>query len=172
MCTWVSSGPAYLMIPSMSPPWWKVCGAQYRNETQSASMPRTRSTPARPSSTKSSGCGSSTSRMPSRTKTGASSSSDRQNWASLAAAASGRPLNSEFITVTPRSTVIWMARFQLRTAAWRSSSSGPDHRYSGSTEAISTPAAVRALLKPAIWAWFARGCRKNGRKSSRGDSSM
>src|SRR5690349_22425186 len=43
-------------------------------------------------------------------------------------------LNSEFITFTPRSTVIWMARFQYRTAAWRSSSSGPDHRYSGSTE--------------------------------------
>src|ERR1039457_4927488 len=105
-------GPAYLMICSMSPPWWNVCGAQYRNDTQSLSMPRTRSTPARPSSTKSSGCGSSTSRIPSRSKTGASSSSERQNWASLAAGASGRPLNSEFITVAPRSTVIWMARFQ------------------------------------------------------------
>ena len=97
---------------------------------------------------------------------------DRQNWASLAAAASGRPLNSEFITFTPRSTVIWMARFQYRTAAWRSSSSGPDQRYSGSTVAICTPAAFRARENAAICARSARGCRKNGMKSSRGDSSM
>ena len=61
---------------------------------------------------KSSGCGSSTSRTPSRSKTGSSSSIERQNCASLADGASGRPLNSEFITFTPRSTVIWMARFQ------------------------------------------------------------
>ena len=53
---------------------------------------------------------------------------ERQNWASLTEGASGRPLNSEFITSTPRSTAIWMARFQYRTAAWRSASSGPDHR--------------------------------------------
>src|ERR1019366_6208750 len=91
MCTWVSSGPAYLMICSMSPPWWNVCGAQYRNDTQSLSMPRTRSTPARPSSTKSSGCGSSTSRIPSPSKTGAGSSSERQNWAPPAARAPGGP---------------------------------------------------------------------------------
>ena len=38
--------------------------------TQSLSIPRMRSTAARPSSMKSSGCGSSTSRMPSRSKTG------------------------------------------------------------------------------------------------------
>ncbi len=135
-------------------------------------MPRMRSTAARPSSMKSSGCGSSTSRTPSRSKTGRSSSIDRQNWASLAAAASGRPLNSEFIVSTPRSAVIWMARFQYRTAAWRSSSSGPDHRYSGSTDATCTPAACRARENAAICARSARGCRKNGMKSSRGDSSI
>ena len=61
---------------------------------------------------KSSGCGSSRSCMPSRSKTGSSSSSDRQNWASEAAAASGRPLNSEFMIRQSRSTAIWMARFQ------------------------------------------------------------
>ena len=42
--------------------------------------------------------------------------------------------------------MISMARFQYRTAAWRSSSSGPDHRYSGSSEATFTPAAASALL--------------------------
>jgi hypothetical protein len=92
--------------------------------------------------------------------------------ASLAEAASGLPLNSEFITFAPRSTATWMARFQYRTAAWRSSSSGPDHRYSGSTEATCTPAASRVFLNAAICALSARGCRKNGRKSSRGDSSI
>ena len=56
------------------------------------------STAVRPSSTKSSGCGSSRSCTPSRSKTGSSSSIDRQNWASDRDACSGRPLNSEFIT--------------------------------------------------------------------------
>src|SRR6266700_567437 len=52
---------------------------------------------------------------------------------------------------------------------WRSASSGPDQRYSGSTEEICTPAAARAFPNAAIWALSARGCRKNGRKSSRGE---
>jgi hypothetical protein len=99
-------------MPAMSPPWWKVCGAQYRNETSGLSIPRIRSIAARPSSTKSSGCGSSRSWMPSRSNTGSSSSMERQNRASLAAAASGLPLNAEFITWQPSSAVIWMARFQ------------------------------------------------------------
>ena len=86
------------------------------------------STATRPSSTKSSGCGSSRSCTPSRSKTGSSSSIDRQNCASDRDACSGRPLNSEFITRQSRSTVSWMARFQYRTAACRSSSSGPDQR--------------------------------------------
>ena len=81
-------------------------------------------------------------------------------------------MNSEFITSTPRSTAIWMARFQYRTAAWRSASSGPDHRYSGSTEETCTPAADSALENAAICALSARGWTKNGRKSSRGESSM
>ncbi len=75
-------------------------------------MPRIISTAARPSSMKSSGCGSRRSCIPSRSKTGSSSSSDRQNWASEAAAASGRPLNSEFMIRQSRSTATWMARFQ------------------------------------------------------------
>ncbi len=50
--------------------------------------------------------------MPSRSKIGSSSSIDRQNCASLRAAASGLPLNSEFITVQPTSTASWIARFQ------------------------------------------------------------
>jgi hypothetical protein len=65
-----------------------------------------------------------------------------------------------------------MARFQYRTAAWRLSSSGPDHLYSGSTVATETPAAASAFLKEAMAALSARGWTKNGMKSSRGDSSM
>ena len=38
-----------------------------------------------------------------------------------------------------------MTRFQLRTAASRASSSGPDHRSTGSTDAIPTPASAQAL---------------------------
>jgi hypothetical protein len=96
---------------------WKVCGAQYRKDTRSLSSPRISLRASRPSSTKSSGWGSRWSWRPSRSKSGSSSSSDRKNCASLAAAASGRPLSSEFITWQPRSTVTWMARFQFRTAA-------------------------------------------------------
>jgi hypothetical protein len=44
--------------------------------------------------------------------------------------------------------------------------------YSGSTEATVTPAAPSALRNPVMVALSARGWRKNGRKSSRGDSSM
>ncbi len=69
-------------------------------------------TAATPSSMKSSGCGSSARWIPSRSKTGSSSSIDFQNWASEMEGFSGRPLNSEFITVTPSSTAISMERFQ------------------------------------------------------------
>ena len=41
--------------------------------------------------------------------------------------------------------MICTTRFQLRTAASRASSSGPDHRSTGSTEAIPTPASAHAL---------------------------
>ena len=61
---------------------------------------------------KSSGWASRFSRIPSRSKIGRSSSIERQNWASLRAAWSGRPLNSEFIVVQPTSTHSWIARFQ------------------------------------------------------------
>src|SRR5215213_6333728 len=77
MCRWVSSGPASRMMASMSPPWWKVWGAQYRKLTRSLSIPRIRLSASWPFSTKSSGCGSSRSCTPSRSKTGSSSSSDR-----------------------------------------------------------------------------------------------
>ena len=98
-----------------------------------------------PSSTKSSGCGSIRTSMPSRSKIGSSSSIERKNARSDSSARSGRPENSVLITLTPRSTVIWMTRFQLRTAASRASSSGPDQRSTGSTEAIPTPASAHAL---------------------------
>ena len=75
-------------------------------------MPRMRSTARLPSSSQSSGCGSSTSRMPSFSKTGSSSSIDRQNCRSHTAASRGLPLNSLFIVSTPRREAIWMARFQ------------------------------------------------------------
>ena len=70
------------------------------------------STASRPSSMKSSGCGSSRSWIPSRSKIGSSSSSERQNCPSLSGWLSGRPLNSVFIVSTPSSTVISIARFQ------------------------------------------------------------
>ena len=50
--------------------------------------------------------------MPSRSKTGSSSSIDRQNCASDRLASSGRPLNSEFMTRQSSSTVSSIARFQ------------------------------------------------------------
>ena len=65
-----------------------------------------------PSSSQSSGWGSSTSRMPSFSKTGSSSSIERQNIRSQAAASRGLPLNSLFMVSTPRSEAISMARFQ------------------------------------------------------------
>ena len=74
--------------------------------------------------------------MPSRSKIGTSSSIDRKNARSDSSARSGRPENSVLMTLTPRSTVICMTRFQLRTAASRASSSGPDQRSTGSTEAM------------------------------------
>ena len=100
------------MICVMLPPWWNVCGAQYRKLTSGESTPRTMSTATMPSSTKSSGWGSSRRCTPSRSKTGSSSSIDFHHCASERLACSGRPLNSEFMTSQPRSTVIWMARFQ------------------------------------------------------------
>ena len=151
---------------------WNVCGAQYRYVTAGELMPRTMSAATLPSSTKSSGWGSRRSWIPSRSKIGSSSSIDRQNIASDRLACSGRPLNSEFITVTPSSTAISIDRFQYRTAASRSSSSGPDQRNSGSSDDTSTPAASSALRKALIVAASTRGCLKNGMKSSRGDSSM
>jgi hypothetical protein len=63
------------------------------------------------SSQKSSGWASRLRAMPSRSKRGSSSSSDRQNAASLAAACSG-PLNSEFIRGHSRSEAISIMRFQ------------------------------------------------------------
>ena len=98
-----------------------------------------------PSSTKSSGCGSIRTSMPSRSKIGTSSSIERKNARSDSSARSGRPENSVLMTFTPRSTVICTTRFQLRTAASRASSSGPDHRSTGSTDAIPTPASAHAL---------------------------
>ncbi len=75
-------------------------------------MPRIMFTAAMPSSMKSSGWGSRASRTPARSNTGSSSSSDFQNCASEIDAFSGRPLNSEFMTVTPSSSAISIERFQ------------------------------------------------------------
>ena len=80
-----------------------------------------------PSSSQSSGWGSSTSRIPSFSKSGSSSSIDFQNWRSHTSAWRGLPLNSLFIVSTPSRDASSIARFQYRTAACRSSSSGPDH---------------------------------------------
>ena len=75
-------------------------------------IPLMMSTARLPSSSQSSGCGSSTSRIPSFSKTGSSSSIDCQNIRSQVAASRGLPLNSEFIVSTPSSEAIWMARVQ------------------------------------------------------------
>ncbi len=50
--------------------------------------------------------------MPSFSKTGSSSSIERQNCASQTSACRGLPLNSEFIVSTPSSEVSSIARFQ------------------------------------------------------------
>ncbi len=50
--------------------------------------------------------------MPSRSMIGSSSSMDRKKARSDSSAFSGRPENSVLMTLTPRSTVIWMTRFQ------------------------------------------------------------
>ena len=121
---------------------------------------------------KSSGCGSMISCRPSRSKIGNSSSIDFKNCASAVSGASGRPLNSEFITSTPRSTVIWMSRFQDRTAACRWSSSGPDQRSTGSTDAMPTPASEAIFFSFLTPASSTRGYLKNGMKSALGDSSI
>ena len=79
---------------------------------------------------------------------GSSSSIERQNWASLWVARSGRPLSSEFMTEHPRSLVIWMARFQYRTAARRARSFGSElERAPAMTEATLVPAASRGRLE-------------------------
>jgi hypothetical protein len=101
---------------------------QYRKDTFGELIPRIMSTAVRPSSTKSSGCGSIRSWIPSRSKIGSSSSSDRQNCASLALGASGRPFELRVHHLAAEVAVSSMARFQYRTAACRSSSSGPDQR--------------------------------------------
>ena len=62
--------------------------------------------------------------------------------------------------------MIWMTRFQLRTAASRASSSGPDQRSTGSTEAMPTPASAQALRNFATRSSSARGWLKNGMKSA------
>ena len=43
--------------------------------------------------------------------------------------------------------MIWMIRFQLRTAASRAHSSGPDQRCTGSSEAMPTPASAHAFFR-------------------------
>ena len=68
--------------------------------------------------------------------------------------------------------MIWISRFQERTAATRCSSSGPDQRCTGSTEAIPTPASAATFLSRRTPASSTRGYRKNGMKSAFGDNSI
>ena len=77
--------------------------------------------------------------------------------ASAVSGASGRPLNSVLMTSTPRSTVIWMIRRQVRTAACRWSSSGPDQRCTGSTDAMPTPASAATFRSRRMPASSTRG---------------
>ena len=74
------------------------------------------------------------------------------------------------MTVTPRSTAIWMVRFQLRTAASRAHSSGPDQRWTGSSEAMPTPASAHAFFSERTSASSALGWRKKGMRSAWGVS--
>ena len=64
------------------------------------------------------------------------------------------------------------ARFQQRTAHWRSSSKGLAQRYMGCSEARPTPAERMAALKPAMRSLVARGMTHQSRKSERGESSI
>ena len=73
---------------------------------------------------------------------------------------------------TPISTAISMARFQWRTAAWRSSSSFEAQRYIGSSVAMPTLASLSAFLKALIRSGKTRGALNHSRKSARGLSSI
>ncbi len=68
-------------------------------------------------------------------------------------------------------SAISSSRFQLRTWAWRSCSSGADQRKTGTSDAMPTPVSFMALLTSATAASSAFGylCQKN--QSARGDSS-
>ena len=148
-------------MATMSSPKWNVCGAQYRKRTFLLSSERIMSTAGNSFSTKSSGCGSTLSVMPSRSRIGTSTSIERHHAASLASvvippaqqdeqlprSGCGPRPNSEFMVSTPSSTATWMAFCQYQRAAWRSASSGLAQRYIGSSEAIFTPCSVNARLK-------------------------
>ena len=101
------------MIPAMSPPWWKVCGAQYTKLTLGESMPWMSSHRGQTVLDEVVG-------MRLEREVDALPLEDRQQLLHRspelrlgdAAARSGRPLSSEFMTVTPSSTAISMERLQ------------------------------------------------------------
>ena len=85
------------MIPAMSPPWWNVCGAQYRKHTLGESMPRIsrrrrrRPRRSRPGAARARG-GCPPARRPAAAPPSTARTSPRRS-----PACSGRPLSSEFI---------------------------------------------------------------------------
>ena len=114
-------------------------------------------------STKSSGCGSMLSWMPSRSKIGTSSSMESQKAASQVSVVppaqqelkeakfgDGPRPNSEFIVSQSISTATRMAFLQYRIAATRSTGCGLAQRYMGRSEASFTPLSLSARLNSRI----------------------
>ena len=75
------------------------------------------------------------------------------------------------MTGTSRALAISSSRFQLRTWAWRSSSSGADQLNTGTREEMRTPVSLTAWLTSVIIASSALGYRCQKNQSGRGDSS-
>ena len=110
--------------------------------------------------------------MPSRSNTGSRSSTDCQKRASLAAAASGRPLSSEFIREQAelggdRDRALPVARGRLAIGFVRS---GPAEEQQDRDDLDAR--GRQGLRKERTPEAPTRGWVKNGMKSGRGESSM
>jgi hypothetical protein len=135
-------------------------------------------------SIQSSGCGSTDSVMPSRSRMGSSSSMERNQAASHISpvwAPCGPPAersgdaprpNSDTISAQSISRATSMAFLQQRMAHCRSSSKGLAQRYMGCSDASATPLSRIACRNAAMRSRVARGITHQSRKSLRGDSSI
>ena len=96
-------------------------------------------------------------RMPYLTKYGASSSMERYHCCSEREARFLSPENSETISRTSRASASSSRRFQWRTWAWRSASSGEDQLNTGLSVRTFTPVSFSALRSSSMKARSALG---------------